>query len=281
MIGGRFNWIFQFGRAPRFAADVRRAQIDIVAEEMTNAADLEFGMVADAAAGANAVAEALRGLHLASSGNGWLSSLQEDARKNEAAIAEAMDSDRSPINHFRLLREVRDILPRDHNVSVDAELTMAVSRAVLPSYNPRSLLNSGTTGCMGTGVPYALGAKLAQPDRPAMAVIGDYAFGAAAMEVETAARIGANVVFVISNNGGIAGHSIQDRMFAPDSPPIAALLPVDYERMGEMVGGFSAKVTEASQIRPTLERALNSGKVAVVNVLTDPKGGSRGSMYLG
>ena len=97
---------------------------------------------------------------------------------------------------------------------------------------------------------------------------------AAAMEVETAARVGANVVFVISNNGGIAGHSIQDRMFAPDSPPIAALLPVDYERMGEMVGGFSAKVTDPAEIRPTLERALGSGKVSVINVITDPKGGT-------
>jgi 2-hydroxyacyl-CoA lyase 1 len=281
MAGGRFNWIFQFGRAPRFAADVRIAQIDIVAEEMTNAADLEFGLVADCAAGAEAIAAALEGRTLASAGSGWVESLRTDAAKNEAAIAEQMDSDRTPINHYRLLRDIRDVLPRDVNVSVDAELTMGVARAVLPSYNPRSLLNSGTTGCMGTGVPYALGAKLAIPERPAVAVVGDYAFGAAAMEVETAARVGANVVFVISNNGGIAGHSIQDRMFAPDSPPIAALLPVDYERMGEMVGGFSAKVTDPADIRPTLERALSSGKVAVVNVLTDPKGGSRGSMYLG
>ncbi len=281
MVGGRFNWIFQFGRAPRFGANVRLAQIDIVAEEMTSAADLEFGLVADAAAGAAAVATALTGRKLAASGTAWVSSLQADARKNEATIAEQMDSDRSPINHYRLLRDIRDVLPREANVSVDAELTMGVARAVLPSYNPRSLLNSGTTGCMGTGVPYALGAKLARPDWPAMAVVGDYAFGAAAMEVETAVRVGANVVFVISNNGGIAGHSIQDRMFAPDSPPIAALLPVDYERMGEMVGAFSAKVTEASQIRPTLERAMSSGRTAVVNVITDPKGGTRGSMYLG
>ncbi|MBA4180239.1 MAG: hypothetical protein C0506_06570 [Anaerolinea sp.] len=281
MAGGRFNWIFQFGRAPRFAKGVRFAQIDIVAEEMTSAAELEFGMVADCAAGVEAVCEALAGRKLASAGTDWTESLRLDARKNEARIGEQMASDATPINHYRLLRDIRDVLPRDVNVSVDAELTMGVARAVLPSYNPRSLLNSGTTGCMGTGVPYALGAKLAMPDWPAVAVVGDYAFGAAAMEVETAARVGANVVFVISNNSGIAGHSIQDRMFAPDSPPIAALLPVNYERMGEMVGAFSAKVTDPADIRPTLERALASGRVAVINVLTDPKGGARGSMYLG
>ena len=280
MVGGRFNWIFQFGRAPRFAPNVRLAQIDIVAEEMTSAANLELGMVADCAAGVEAVVAALAGRTLATA-NGWLDGLRTDALKNEAAISEQMSSDSTPINHYRLLREIRDVLPRQANVSVDAELTMAVARAVLPSYNPRSLLNSGTTGCMGTGVPYALGAKLARPGWPAVAVVGDYAFGAAAMEVETAARVGANVVFVVSNNGGIAGHSIQDRMFAPDSPPIAALLPVDYERMGEMVGGFSARVTDPAQLRPTLEKALAADRVAVINVITDPKGGQRGSMYLG
>jgi len=281
MVGGRFNWIFQFGRAPRFAADVRLAQIDIVAEEMTSAADLEFGLVCDAAAGAGALAAALRGRPLASANSGWIDALRTDAAKNEATISEQMDSDSQPINHYRLLREIRDAVPRDVNVSVDAELTMGVARAVMPSYNARALLNSGTTGCMGTGVPYAVGAKLAMPERPAVAIVGDYAFGAAAMEVETCARVGIPVIFVISNNGGIAGHSIQDRMFAPDSPPIAALLPVDYERMGEMVGGFSARVTDPAKIGPTIRAAMDSGKVAVINVITDPKGGSRGSMYLG
>ncbi|MGB4863281.1 MAG: thiamine pyrophosphate-binding protein, partial [Tepidiformaceae bacterium] len=128
MVGGRFNWIFQFGRAPRFAGNVRLAQIDIVAEEMTNAADLEYGMVADCAAGASAVAGALAGRQLASMSNGWVESLRTDAAKNEAAIAEQMDSDRSPINHYRLLRDIRDVVPRDVNVSVDAELTMGVAR---------------------------------------------------------------------------------------------------------------------------------------------------------
>ena len=101
-----------------------------------------------------------------------------------------MASDEVPINHFRLLRDVRDCLDRDATVTVDAELTMGVARAVMPSFGSRLRLNSGTTGCMGTGLPYAIGAKLARPDQQVVAVLGDYAFGAAAMEVETAARVG-------------------------------------------------------------------------------------------
>jgi thiamine pyrophosphate-dependent acetolactate synthase large subunit-like protein len=164
---------------------------------------------------------------------------------------------------------------------VDGELTMGISRIVMQAFGERRILNSGTTGCMGTGLPYALGAKLARPDEPVVALLGDYAFGAAAMEVETAARIGAKVVIVVSNNQGIAGHSIQDRMFAPDAPPIAALLPADYEKMVEMVGGFARRVERPADIRPALEAALSADRLALVNVLTDPKGSTRGSMYLG
>lgn len=280
MVGGRFNWIFQFGRAPRFANGVRIAQIDLIAEEMTSASEVEIGLVADCAVAAAQVADALKGRALKSANGGWTASLRNDAAKNEAAIGEQMDSDQEPINHYRLLREIRDAVPRDVNVSVDGELTMGVARAVMPSYNPRALLNSGTTGCMGTGVPYAIGAKLAMPDWPAVAIVGDYAFGAAGMEVETCARVGANVVFVVSNNGGIAGHSIQDRMFAPDSPPIAALLPVAYEKMAEMVGGFARRVERPADIGPAIKEAIAAKTVAVINVMTDPKGGRRGSMYL-
>jgi 2-hydroxyacyl-CoA lyase 1 len=280
MVGGRYNWIFQFGRAPRFGAGVRLAQIDLIAEEMTSAADVEIGIVADCAIAAGQIADALKGRTLRCATTGWTDQLRKDAAKNEAAVAEQMDSDQQPINHYRLLREIRDAVPRDVYVSVDGELTMGVARAVMPSYNPRALLNSGTTGCMGTGVPYAIGAKLANPAWPAVAIVGDYAFGAAGMEVETCARVGANVVFVVSNNGGIAGHSIQDRMFSPDAPPIAALLPVAYEKMAEMVGGFARRVEDPAKIGPTIKEAIAARTVAVINVMTDPKGGRRGSMYL-
>jgi acetolactate synthase-1/2/3 large subunit len=124
---------------------------------------------------------------------------------------------------------------------------------------------------MGTGLPYAIGAKLSRPDLPSLAVLGDYAFGAAAMEVETAARVGAHVVFVVANNEGIAGHLIQDHMLPAGSPRIASLLPADYEKMAEMVDGHAERVERPEEIRPALERALASDRVALVHVRCDPK----------
>jgi thiamine pyrophosphate-dependent acetolactate synthase large subunit-like protein len=281
MVGGRFNWIFQFGRGRRFAPGARIAHIDVEPSEFYSAADVEVGLTADCAVAVEQLVAALAGRALRVAASGWADQLREDATRNEAAIAEDLNSEQQPVNHYRLLRELRDLLPRESTLTVDGELTMGVSRIVMNAYGERRILNSGTTGCMGTGLPYALGAKLARPDEPVVALLGDYAFGAAAMEVETAARVGARVVIVVSNNQGIAGHSIQDRMFAPDAPPIAALLPADYEKMVEMVGGVARRVERPADIRPALEAALSADRLALVNVFTDPEGSSRGSMYLG
>jgi thiamine pyrophosphate-dependent acetolactate synthase large subunit-like protein len=198
-------------------------------------------------------------------------SLAERRDANEAHLAVAMATDAVPINPYRLVSEVRDVVGRDAAISVDGETIMGICRAVLPSYRERSRFNAGTTGCMGTGVPYAIGAKLAQPEHPSVAVLGDYAFGAAGMEVETAARVGANVVFVVANNEGIAGHLIQDHMLPPGSPRIASLLPAHYEKMIEMVDGHAERVDRPEQIRPALERALAADRVALVHVRCDPK----------
>jgi len=124
---------------------------------------------------------------------------------------------------------------------------------------------------MGVGAPYTVGSALACPDRLSVGILGDYAFGAAAMVVETAARVGAAPVFVVVNNEGIAGHMLQDMMLPPDSPPIAALLPARYDKIAEMVDGHAEHVEAPDQIRPALDRAFASGKVAVVHVRVDPK----------
>ncbi|MCZ6784666.1 MAG: thiamine pyrophosphate-binding protein [Proteobacteria bacterium] len=271
MVGGRFNWIFQFGRPPRYREGVRIAQIDVQAEEMYSASEIELGIVADAAVAVEQLCEALAGRVLASADGHWLAELRRQREANEEPLAGPMGADAVPINPYRLVREIRDALPRDASISVDGETIMGISRVVLPSYRARSRLNSGTTGCMGTGVPYAIGAHLARPESPSVAVLGDYAFGAAAMEIETAARIGARVVFVVANNQGIAGHLIQDYMLPAGSPPIASLLPADYAKMVEMVDGHAERVEKPEAIRPALERALAADRVALVHVAVDPK----------
>ena len=282
MVGGRFNWIFQFGRPPKYAADVRIAQIDVNAEEMYSAADVEIGAVADARHAADALVERLSGRTLRTASTDWLTTLAQQSGANADRLTDRITSDAVPIDPHRVIAAVRDAIPRDAHLAVDGEITMGIGRVLLESFVERSRLNAGTTGCMGTGVPYAIGAKLARPDATVVAVVGDYAFGAAALELETAARVGANVVFVVCNNEGIAGHTIQDRMFPADSPRIAKLLPANYEKFAELVDGHAERVEDPADLEGALQRALGANRPAVVHVITDPKGGRvAGGSYLG
>lgn len=270
MIGGRFNWMFQFGRS--FDQHATLVQIDVEPEEMHSGANVSLGIVADARLAAEQLGEALQDVSLTSADGRWLNSLRAKCRANEQDAEAALRDDAMPINPYRAMGEIRAALPRDAIVTAEGETVMGVSRAIIPSYLNRAGMNSGTTGCMGVGAPYVLGASLACPDRLSVGILGDYAFGSAAMVVETAARIGAAPVFIVLNNQGIAGHLIQDRMFPAAAGPVATLLPARYDKLAEMVGGHGEHVERPEDIRPALERAFASGKVAVVHILIDPKG---------
>lgn len=279
MFGGRFNWIYGLGK--RFAPGARILQVDIEPEEMTSGAPLELGIVADAKATAEALHAALAGRKLRSEGGGWLSSLQEKSKRNEESARAVLMDDSIPINPYRVVAEVKQAVPRDAIITSEGETIMGIARAMMPSFVNRSILNAGTTGCMGVGAPYVVGSALACPDRLSLGILGDYAFGAAAMVVETATRVGAKPVFVVVNNEGIAGHMLQDAMLPPNSPPIAALLPARYDKIAEMVDGHAEHVDRPKEIRPALDRALASGKLAVVHVQVDPKATRiSGSNYL-
>jgi len=269
MFGGRFNWIFGLGK--RFAPDAKIIQVDIEPEEMTSGATLEIGIVADAKAAATDLLAALDGRTLRSATSGWLAGIQAQARRNEESALSALGDDSIPINPYRVVAEVRDALPRDAIVTAEGETIMGICRASLPSYVNRSRFNAGTTGCMGVGAPYTVGSAIACPDRLSVGILGDYAFGSAAMVVETAARVGAKPIFVVVNNEGIAGHMIQDNLFPADSPRIAALLPARYDKLAEMVDAHAEHVEQPDQIRPALDRALAADRLAVVHVRVNPK----------
>ena len=279
--GARYNWIFQFGRKGEPGQKI--IQIDIVPEEFYSAANVELGIVADVRVAAEQLDAALASRNILSVDDGaWMQELSSSRDRNEQSLAGPATSDAVPIDPHRVIGDLRDVLPRGSSISEDGETSMGIARQLLPSYASGSRFNASTTACIGTGVPFAIGAKLARPDYPSVAVCGDYAFGAASIAVETAARVGANVVFLVINNEGIVGHTLQDNMFPEGSDKIATLLPAHYEKMIEMVDGHAERVEHPDEIKPALTRALAANKVALVHVLVDPKATRlSGGAYLG
>jgi thiamine pyrophosphate-dependent acetolactate synthase large subunit-like protein len=197
----------------------------------------------------------------------WLQALAAERTRNQNTVAAFANSDASPINLYRMFRDIHDVLDRDATVTVDGERTMAVSRALASAYLPRHRLDAGTSGCMGVAVPYAIGAQIARPGRQVLSINGDWAFGFNGMEVETAVRHNLPIVFLVANNG-TTGLINSARMFsiAPGDP----FDVVRYDRLMEAFGGHGAFVETAPQLKPALERAFASGRTALINVVVDP-----------
>jgi thiamine pyrophosphate-dependent acetolactate synthase large subunit-like protein len=277
IVGSRLNWVFGFGR--QFPPDAKVIHIDIEPEEIGANRGVDVGIVGDAKAVLQQLLTELEGkttgLAATAAAGPWLSVLREQVEKNAASLTALLEYDGTPIRTHRLLREVRDIFPRQTIYTVDGQLTLAAGRQVLGSYTPASRLNSGSNGCMGVGVPFAIGAKLARPDVPVVSINGDCAFGFNAMELETAVRCKLPIVFIVNNNSGIVGSNLEARMGLPQGyeEPVATYLPdIRYDKILEAFGGHTENVTAPNDIRPALERAYQAtkaGQVACVNVMSD------------
>ena len=200
----------------------------------------------------------------------WIRSLratEDDARGSEAS---ELSDDRAPLHPLRIYGELIGMLDREAIIVGDGGDFVSYAGRVLDSYHPGCWLDPGPLGALGCGPGYALAAKLAHPERQVVLLLGDGAFGFAGMEFDTLARHGVAVLGVVGNNGvwGLEKHPME----ALYGYSVAAdLRPgTRYDQVAEALGCHGELVSTPAELRPALDRALASGRPAVVNVLTDP-----------
>ena len=135
---------------------------------------------------------------------------------------------------------------------------------------PRERLINGLSGSIGSALPMAVAARLARPDRPVLAAMGDGTFGFHAFEVDTAVRHGLPVVVVVGNDARWnAEHTLQTRQYGAARAVGCELLPSRYDRVAEALGGHGEFVQRPDELEPALARALAAGRPACVNVLIE------------
>jgi acetolactate synthase-1/2/3 large subunit len=129
---------------------------------------------------------------------------------------------------------------------------------------------NGVAGAIGAALPFALAARLARPGAPVIATMGDGTFGFHPAEIETAVRYGLPFVAVVGNDARWnAEYQIQLREYGAARTVATELLPTRYDEVARAFGGHGELVTEAREMRPALERALESRLPAVLNVMIE------------
>ncbi|MDG4808224.1 acetolactate synthase [Micromonospora sp. WMMD1120] len=200
----------------------------------------------------------------------WIADLRvaEDAAKARDAAEMAAETD--PIRPARIYGELRRVLAPDAITIGDGGDFVSYAGRYLEPAQPGTWLDPGPYGCLGTGMGYAMGARVSHPDRQICVLMGDGAAGFSLMDVESLVRQKLPVVIVVGNNGiwGLEKHPMR-AMYGYD---VAADLQPElrYDAVVSALGGAGETVAKAADLGPALQRAFDSGVPYLVNVLTDP-----------
>jgi len=279
LLGARLNWILHFGLPPRFAKGVKLVQLDVCADEIGRNVPAEVALVGDAKAVVAQLNDSFAGSKWSyPQETPWRVDLRREVAKNQESVAAMFADDSVPMNYYRALREIRDLLPRDAIVCSEGANTMDIGRTVLPNFAPRHRLDAGTFGTMGVGLGFAIAAAVAEPEKKVVAVEGDSAFGFSGMEFETACRYRLPITFVILNNNGIGGGV--DEIEDPANVPVSVYTPrARYDKIAEAFGGRGFFVTKPAELGPALSDALASPVPTIVNVMLNPRADRKPQKY--
>ncbi len=271
LLGARFNWILHFGLPPRFRPDVRVIQLDITPEEIGTNVNAEVALVGDGKAivgQLNNLLESEPWQYPAEST--WRTGIANAAQRNDEVTQQMMADDSVPLNYQRVLKDVRDAMPRDTIIVSEGANTMDIGRAILPNFDARTRLDAGTYGTMGVGMGFAIAASVVNPGKRIVAVEGDAAFGFSGMEVETMVRYNLPITTVVINNNGIGG-GISEIRPGVAIPPGGLLPGARYEKVMEAFGGRGYHVERPEEILPALKAANEGEGPALVHIVISPK----------
>ena len=236
--------------------------------------DTDLGVVADADRFLRALATALPEQPARGESDGGparAATVREADSERFAALAEERESD-DPLRSVEVLAEVRDVLPAETVVTADAggfRLWTLVSFAAM---GPSSYVNPGSWATMGTGLPSAIGAKLANPERDVVALTGDGGLMMCIHELHTLAAEGIDVTVVALNNDDYAIISeAAERSYGFEPSTYGwADASLDLTTIAEGMGVAAERVTERKEVAPAVDAARRSEGPSLVEVVTDP-----------
>jgi thiamine pyrophosphate-dependent acetolactate synthase large subunit-like protein len=283
VIGARANSMLSFLRSPRFSPDAKFINVNLDGKEIGHNRGADLGIIGDAKLVLQQLTAEAAGKFNPKHETPWVAQLSAKQRSNEERSAPLLHSEKVPIHPLRLCKEVREIITRDTILVVDGHEILNFARQSIPIYEAGTSLNAGPHGCMGVGVPFGIGAKVARPDKPVVVLSGDGAFGWNGMEMDSAIRHNVPIVVVVSNNAGFTSRQT-GRMSASNTGPDNVGRELGYQRYDKIVealGGYGEFVEKPADITPAIKRAIASGKPALVNVCTDPEAQATTDMGFG
>ena len=244
-------------------------QIDQDATEIGRNHPGAIGLLADVAAGMEALAQACAGGQHAD----WLGHSQKYVDEWRAEAEKARTSDQVPIRPERICRELTEVLPKDAIVIADTGYAALWTGTLLYLKHPTQQYFRAA-GSLGWSFPAALGAKCAAPDRPVICFTGDGGFFYHLPELETARRRGIKTVTIVNNNHGLTQglRNLTMSYGTRDKSRMGECFEyreTDFARIAKAFDCFGITVEKPQEFRSAFESAMASELPAVIDVKTE------------
>jgi len=270
--GGRLGELDGWGKEPVWgdAKEQTTIQIDVDPTGIGMNRPLDLAILGDARAVLTALLDAVKARTGAKAPHEGFERYAELTAEWRNELELAMDYGSGKINSGRMINTVRNFFPRNAIMAQDGGNTSLWCANYNPIYEPHSYLYTAKFGHLGTGIPYAIGAKFANPDRDVYLITGDGALGFNIQEMETARRhnIDINVIVACDQGWGMERSSqILGQVGAFVETEIYA--DTRYDQVAEAFGWHSEYVTEIDQLVPALERSRDSGQPSLIQVMVD------------
>jgi len=265
----------------------RLVQIDIDPQELGKNYPVDVAIHADAKAALKDLLRAVKKLlPEPPKRTGYLKELQQAKEAWMKELAPLREG--TPITISRVVQELREALPREAIVVTSAGHAQAALFQEFPVYHPRTHISPGGFSTMGFALPAAIGAKLAHPDSPVVAVEGDGSFLMTCQELACAVQYDIPIVVVVLNNQGwLSIRDLQIDAYGPDRVYATQFVnrdgrptSPDFVLLAEAFGCIGERVTTPGQLGPAVARSLSALRPTIIEVAvesTHPR--SQGKSY--
>lgn len=266
-LGARFGMFTAGDRL--LPAECKLIQVDVDGQELGRIRPVDVPIRADCRQAALALSRAAAGVTWPD-WSGWSAAVHDTSRWHEAAYADVSSQTPAAVHPYAALREIMAALPSGTIICGDGGETSQWAELTSRAEQPGQYTGHGYLGCLGIGMPFAMGSQVAHPDKRVVCIVGDGSVGLNIQEFDTMVRHNLPVVTIVLNNKawGMCVHG-QRSMFGSNRLVVTTLGESRYDKVAEGFGCHAALVEDLEGIGPAVQQALESGQPACINVITD------------
>ncbi len=278
LAGTPLDFRLNFGR--ELPAEAKIIQMDLDHTVIGHNRSADVGLVGDLRALFELLLEAVVAEYPTLRFTAWRDRLREIELDEQRALEPRLRSDAVPIDPLRLCHELAEFVDPETIVIGDGGDIVSLAAKVLPVSWPGQWMDPGPFGCLGIGLPFAIAAQLAHPEKRVLVLFGDGSFGFNGFEFDTAVRFQLPIMAVIGNDAAWGQiRRPQIALYGEERAVATRLQLARYERVVEALGGYGEFVERPEEIAPALQRMRECGKPACVNVHIAEQPPSFGEKY--